>query len=108
MSHPTIDVTKDKLYEDFNAVIADSEQLLKSLAASGGEKAVALRGSVEKNLKVARERLLDLEKAAEEKARATARATDEYVHGHPWQSVGIAAAIGAVLGFVIGLLLNRR
>jgi ElaB/YqjD/DUF883 family membrane-anchored ribosome-binding protein len=108
MAQPTVDVTKDKLIEDFNAVVSDTEQLLKAVAATGGEKAASLRGSVEHNLKVARERLQALEQAAEEKARATARATDEYVHGHPWQSIGIAAGIGAMLGVVVGLLLNRR
>ncbi len=108
MAHPTIDVTKDKLIEDFNAVMSDTEQLLKSVAATGGDKAISLRASVEQNLKVARERLQAMEQAAAEKARATARATDEYVHVNPWQSIGIAAAIGALLGVALGLLLNRR
>jgi ElaB/YqjD/DUF883 family membrane-anchored ribosome-binding protein len=108
MAQPTVDVTKEKLIEDFNAVITDTEQLLKSFAASGGEKAAELRASMEQNLKAARERLLSLEQAAETKARATANATDEYVHEHPWQSIGIAAAISALLGIVVGLLLNRR
>ena len=48
----TPDATKDKLVEDFNAVITDTEQLLKSLAASGGEKAGAIRASVEEHLEV--------------------------------------------------------
>jgi len=108
MAQPTVDVTKEKLIEDFNAVILDTEQLLKSVAATGGEKAASLRTNMEQNLKAARERLVSLEQAAEAKARATAKATDEYVRGNPWQSIGIAAAISAVLGIVVGLLLNRR
>jgi ElaB/YqjD/DUF883 family membrane-anchored ribosome-binding protein len=108
MAQTTIDGTKDRLIEDFNTVIADSEQLLKAVSATGGEKVGALRAGVEQNLKVAQERLQRLEQAAAEKARVAARATDEYVHVHPWQSIGIAGAIGAVLGIVVGLLLNRR
>ena len=104
----TLDVAKDKLIEDFNAVITDTEQLLKSVAATGGEKASAMRASVEENLKVARKRLQQLEDAALEKSRATARATDEYVHAHPWESIGMAAGIGAVAGIIVGLMLNRR
>jgi ElaB/YqjD/DUF883 family membrane-anchored ribosome-binding protein len=104
----TVDVTKEKLIEDFNAVIADTEQLLKSVAATGGEKASALRSGVEQNLKVAKERLQHLEQAAAEKMRATAKATDQYVHVNPWQSIGIAAGISAIIGIVVGLLLNRR
>lgn len=108
MVQPAVDVTKDKLIEDFNAVISDTEQLLKSVAATGGEKAIALRASVEQNLKTARERLQNLEQAAAEKTRAAAKVTDEYVHVHPWQSIGIAAGISAIVGVVIGLLLNRH
>ena len=39
----TIDESRRKLVEDFNAVIADTEALLKALAASGAEKGDALR-----------------------------------------------------------------
>ena len=56
MKHSS-DGTTDKLIEDFNAVIADTEQLLKSVAAVGGEKAGAMRASAEQNLNAARERL---------------------------------------------------
>ena len=102
-----VDATKDKLIEDFNTVIADTEQLLKSVAAVGGEKAGAMRASVEQNLKVARQRLRELEDAAVQRARATAEYTDEYVRANPWESIGIAAAVGALVGIVIGLMLNR-
>jgi len=43
-----------------------------------------------------------------DKSRAAARATDEYVHENPWQSIGVAARVGAALGVVIGALLSRR
>ncbi len=99
---------KDKLLQDFNEVITDTEQLLKSLSSAGGEKAQALRASIEENLKVSRERLHQLEQAALDRTRAAAKATDEYVHVHPWQSITIAAAIAGIVGIVVGLLLNRR
>jgi ElaB/YqjD/DUF883 family membrane-anchored ribosome-binding protein len=102
------DVTKDKLIEDFNAVIADTEQLLRSAAAVGGEKASAMRAGVEQNLKIARERLRELEDAALARARAAAESADEYVRANPWESIGIAAGIGALAGLVIGLMMNRR
>ena len=104
----TYDESKSKLIEDFNAVIKDTEQLLKTLAASGAETGSALRASAEQNLEAARRRLADLQQEALERSRAAAKATDEYVHENPWQSIGIAAALAALAGFVIGLLLNRR
>lgn len=108
MTTTSTQASKDKLLHDFNEVITDTEQLLKSVAATGGEKGQALRANVEQNLKAARERLQELEASALERTRAVARKTDEYVHGHPWESIGIAAGLAAVLGIVVGLLLNRR
>lgn len=101
-------VSRDKLIGDFNAVIADTEQLLKSLAAAGGEKGTALRASVEQNLRAARERLDELQDAAVERTRAAAKATDEYVRENPWQSMAVVGGLAALAGFVVGLLLNRR
>ena len=93
----SIDTAKDKLIADFNAVIADTEQLLRSVASVGGEKASAMRASVEENLAVARRHLVDLQDS-----------TDEYVRANPYQSIGIAAAVGATVGILVGLMLNRR
>jgi ElaB/YqjD/DUF883 family membrane-anchored ribosome-binding protein len=107
MKHSS-DATTDKLIEDFNAVIADTEQLLKSVAAVGGEKAGAMRASVEQNLKAARERLEELQDAALGRARAAAESADDYVRANPWESIGIAAGLGALAGIIIGLMMNRR
>ena len=99
---------KDKLLHDFNEVIHDTEQLLKSLASAGGEKTQALRASVEQNLIHAKERLREYQEMAIERTRAATKATDAYVHENPWQSIAIGTAVGAVVGVVVGLLLNRR
>jgi ElaB/YqjD/DUF883 family membrane-anchored ribosome-binding protein len=108
MTQHVIEVTKDQLIENFNTVVSETEQLLKSVANAGGEKAGALRASVEQNLAIAKDRLRDLQQAATEKTQAAAQATDDYVHEHPWQAIGIAAGLGGAIGVAIGLLLNRR
>jgi ElaB/YqjD/DUF883 family membrane-anchored ribosome-binding protein len=103
-----VQVAREKLLQDFNEVVTDTEQLLKSVTSVGGEKSQALRASVEQNLKAAKERLHEIQQAATQRTQAAARVTDEYVHKNPWQSIGVAAGIAAILGIVIGLLLNRR
>ena len=49
-------------------------------------------------------RLADAEAILVDKTKAAARATDDYVKTNPWQAVGIAASIG----FLIGVMINRR
>lgn len=102
------EASKQQLLNDFNAVVSETENLLKSLANEGGERAQALRTKLEQSLRSAKDKLIDLEEVVVAKTRAAARSTDEYVHDNPWKSVGIAAAIGLVIGIALGLLLNRR
>jgi ElaB/YqjD/DUF883 family membrane-anchored ribosome-binding protein len=102
------DTVSGKLLKDFNEVVSDTEQLLKSVTSAGNEKTQALKANVEQSLKLAKERLHELQDEAVDRTRAAAKRTDEYVHANPWQSIGVAAAIAAVAGIVLGLLLNRR
>lgn len=104
------DVTeaKERLMQDFNQVVSDTEQLLKSLSSAGGEKAQALRAKIEANVGSARERLREIEEIALERGGAAAKATDAYVRENPWQSMAAVAGIAAIAGLVVGLMLNRR
>ena len=55
-------------------------------------------------VRAARQKLDDLEEQARGKAHDAARATEYFVRKHPWQSVGLAAGIG----LVVGVLISRR
>ena len=96
------EVTKEKLISDFKVVVADAEALLKASAGQGGEALAAVRARVQESLAVAKEKMLDAEEELLAKTKAAAKATDEYVHDHPWHAVGIAAGIGLVVGMLIG------
>lgn len=97
-------VGKERLVKDFKAVVADTEELLKATASQTGEKAAAVRAKLEESLVTIKQRLADLERSLIEKTKAATKATDELVHEHPWQAVGIAAAVG----FLLGMLTSRR
>jgi ElaB/YqjD/DUF883 family membrane-anchored ribosome-binding protein len=49
---------------------------------------------------VARAKLGDLQSTVQEGAKAAVDTTDAYVRTNPWTAVGIAAAVGAVIGFL--------
>lgn len=98
------DVAKERLIKDFRAVIHDAEELLKATSNQTGEKIAGVRARAEENIKNARQKIDELEDDMTERARAAYRATDQLVHDNPWQSAGIAAGVG----FLLGLLLGRR
>lgn len=99
-----VEVNTDQLVADLKTVVQDAEALLKATSALTGEKIQEVRARAEESLRQAKERLSEVEEEALRRAREIADATDEYVRENPWQSVGIAAGIGLVLG----LLLARR
>lgn len=103
MSNDT-EVSREKLAADMRIVIADAEELLRATAGQMGEKAVVARERIQESLRVAKDKLSRAEEAVIDKTKAAARATDDYVHDHPWGAVGIAAAVG----LVIGMLISRR
>jgi ElaB/YqjD/DUF883 family membrane-anchored ribosome-binding protein len=98
------DVSKDKLVADMKVVIADAEELLKATASAAGDRVSAARTRMEDSLRTARIKLAEAQEVVVDKAKAAARATDDYVHANPWRSVGIAAGAG----LIIGMLISRR
>lgn len=96
--------TKEQLVSNLRRVIADAEDLLAATAGQTDSKMTELRARARENLQMAREKLADADAAVRARARQAAAATDEYVHDNPWSSIGAAAA----LGILIGVLLGRR
>jgi len=96
------DVTKEQLIHDFRMVVADAEALLKATAGQGGEAVAAARAKAEASLAAAKTTMADAQAALLVKTKAAARATDEYVHMHPWYAIGVAAGAGLVIGLLIG------
>ncbi|MDO9221605.1 MAG: DUF883 family protein [Thiobacillus sp.] len=96
------DVTKEQLIRDFKVVVADAEALLKATAGQGGEVVAAARARAEESLANAKVKMSEAQAALVAKSKAAAKATDEYVHVHPWQAIGVAASVGVVIGLLIG------
>lgn len=94
--------SRDKLAQDMRVVLADAEELFKATANETGERVKAARARLQENLQVAKARVIELEHNAAERTRATAAATDRYAHENPWQTAGIAAGIGLLIGVLIG------
>jgi ElaB/YqjD/DUF883 family membrane-anchored ribosome-binding protein len=94
--------SKKKLVRDLQRVITDAEELLPATAGETEGKVVEMRERIRENLIAAKHKLVDIEESIAVKAKEAARATDEYVHEHPWQAIGTAAGAGLLIGLLIG------
>jgi ElaB/YqjD/DUF883 family membrane-anchored ribosome-binding protein len=89
------------LAQDFDNVVSDAQELLKTLGDEGGARMSDAKKRMQASLSVARDRLGELHETVTEGARAAARRTDEYAHENPWPMIGAGAAIGLVVGYLL-------
>jgi len=95
-------VNRDKLLDDLRVVAGDVEELLRATASQTGDRIKEARARAEESLRAARVRLEETGDEVAAHAREAAREAERYVHDNPWQSVGIAAGVGFLLGYLIG------
>jgi ElaB/YqjD/DUF883 family membrane-anchored ribosome-binding protein len=87
----------EKLVTDLKRVVRDSEELLQDSAEVVGEKAHELRERLVRTLESAKIVCGRLE----EKAKQSAKAIDKVIRDRPYQSIGIAFSIGALIGALV-------
>lgn len=90
------------LARDLENVVADSQELLRALGNDGDAKLTEVKGRVQASLNLARKRLVEVQTTVTEGAKAAAKNTDEYVHENPWPAIGASAAVGVLVGFLLG------
>jgi ElaB/YqjD/DUF883 family membrane-anchored ribosome-binding protein len=98
-----LQAARNALIEEFHTLIGDTERLLKHTQDTAGTQTEELRGKINANLSRARQMLKEQEGSLREQSQAAIQCTEEYVHTHPWQSIGIAAGVG----FLFGLITRR-
>jgi len=83
---------------DVSTLAEDARALMAATADVAEEKVVEAR----KRLGVALDGSKRILGRVRERAAEGARAADETVHEHPYESIGIALAVGALVGFLLG------
>ena len=94
---------QNALAAEFQSLIGDTENLLKQTSEVAGIQVQELRERISDNLDRAKGVLKDTEQNLEAQGRIAVEKTEEYVQQHPWQTIGIAAGVG----FLLGLLARR-
>lgn len=92
---------KERIMDELRVMVSDAEDLLQATANQTGEVAAIARARIQKSMQVVKERLDAAEDIVVERTRQAAKITDQYVHTNPWQSIGISACAGIIVGMLI-------
>jgi ElaB/YqjD/DUF883 family membrane-anchored ribosome-binding protein len=82
---------------ELSALAENARAFMAATADVAGEKVEEAR----KRLAAALESSKEIYSQVRDQAADCARATDEAVHEHPYQAIGIAFGVGAILGFLV-------
>jgi ElaB/YqjD/DUF883 family membrane-anchored ribosome-binding protein len=82
---------------DISTLAEDARALMAATADVAGEKV----GEVRKRLAAALESGKEIYGRALDKAVEGAKGADQAVHEHPYESIGIALGVGALLGYLL-------
>ena len=85
----------EKLTRDIKVLVTDLQELLKATTSQSGEKIAAARVRLESALAQAQDTVTV-------QARNAAEATDHYVHQNAWTATAVSAAVGLLIGLLIG------
>ena len=85
-----MDMEEDKINE-INQVIDDLNKQLSELSSRSSKEAKEYFSEMK-----------DKSKKAMEKAREAGNQAKEFVEDHPWESIGIGAALGLLIGIALG------
>ena len=85
-------------------LVADVEDLMARIGDLKDADVVRVRNKVQRAVDATKQSLADGADAIRQRAQSVASTADEYVRDSPWQAIGIAALVGAV----VGILATRR
>jgi ElaB/YqjD/DUF883 family membrane-anchored ribosome-binding protein len=94
-------LARQRTADDLRHLLQDTEQLIAATRHDSSERLAAVRERVEASVRNVREQFNERERAFAEQARASIQRADHYVHVHPWTSMGLAAGVGMVVGWLM-------
>ena len=92
------------MHNEFDALVADAEDLVNHTADTMGSQTASARAKLQSTLAKAKAQIASGADAIGKQTRLTASAADDYDSDRPWPAIGVAA----ITGLAIGVLLGRR
>lgn len=95
-------IAREKLISEMNGIISEAEGWLKDASALGGEDILVVKDKLAATLQTTKMDLLKLDANLITKTKLAAQATGAYVKHNPWTVIGVGAATGLAIGWLIG------
>jgi ElaB/YqjD/DUF883 family membrane-anchored ribosome-binding protein len=93
---------RERLLSHLRDAVTDAEQWLNTAVKDGSAEIEHAKTAFRDTLQTAKTDLLRLEDSMLARSKLAAKATDNYVHDHPWGAVAVGAAVGVLAGLLIG------
>ncbi len=94
--------TLEERSTEWKNLVADVEDLVKKVAHVDDAEIAEIRAKVVDTLAKARTSASAGIAAVRGRTEDVTEATDVYVRENPWSAIGVAAAVGIVIGFIAG------
>jgi ElaB/YqjD/DUF883 family membrane-anchored ribosome-binding protein len=88
--------------DEVQKLIADVEGLIRRVGDAADPELRRLRAEVQNAIEATRQALANRAEQAQQRAEEVFEASDSYVRAQPWQTLGVVAVAGLLLGFLIG------
>jgi|SRR5580704_6035689 ElaB/YqjD/DUF883 family membrane-anchored ribosome-binding protein len=96
------DAAPSRIAQEFKNFVADMEDLIKASTSLTGDDLARAKANVYARVATARVFLEEIPGEISDRARNTVKVADGYVREQPWQAMGITAAVGLLIGFLLG------
>lgn len=93
-------VQSNPVGRDVQNVVSEAQELLKTVKDEGSTQMDAMKAKLSNQYEAARQKFGEIQTTVADGAKVAMTTTDDYVRGNPWRAVGIAAAAGALIGFL--------
>jgi ElaB/YqjD/DUF883 family membrane-anchored ribosome-binding protein len=87
---------------EYHALLSDLEHLIGTATSMSSDELAKAKSALGARIDAARSTIGHASDVVIDRAKRSARATDEFVTERPWQSVGIAAAAALAIGYLLG------
>ncbi|MYN07265.1 DUF883 family protein [Pseudoduganella aquatica] len=93
---------RERLLNHLRDAVTDAEQWLSTAVKDAPADVEHAKTAFKETLQTAKTDLLRLEGSMLARGKLAAKATDNYVHEHPWGAVAAGAVVGILAGMLIG------